>query len=97
VVVVGVAGDDGAEDCHRVDVVPPGEAIRGQRRVVRAGHLDGLDDRRVAVGCRLTRALGHLLRDATALVEPGDDQPEPYHGRSGVIGAKRCTVPGTGS
>ena len=80
-VVVGVPGDDGTEDGHGLHVVPAGEPVGRERRVVRPGDLDLGDDLGAAVGRGLAGRLGHPLRDGPPLVVLGDHESERYHVR----------------
>ncbi len=89
-VVVGVAGDDGPDDRYRLDVRAASEAVGGQRRIVRTGHVQRLDHVRAAVLGRFAGRLLHLLRYRR--VELRDDESEGYHVWREASAGKRTTV-----
>lgn len=89
-VVVGVAGDDGADHGDGVHLLPAGEAIGRERRVVDPRDGDGLGDIGVGVSGSLAGPLFHPLGDRP--VEPGDHQTERGHTATVAWGPQRATA-----
>jgi len=84
-VVVGVAGDDDAEDGDRVDVVASRQAVCDDRRVVHARDGDALDDDCTSFLGALDGAGGNLVRELG--IEPRDDE---RHRRVDALVAVGC-------
>jgi hypothetical protein len=84
--VVRIARDDGADDRDGVDLLPPGQSIRGQRAVVHAGHAHGFADLDAPIRGGVRRRLRHPLGDGG--VELRDHESEIHHTRSSAPAKK---------